>query len=95
MREQFDPSDPAEQMADSIRKGIAEMFVQVSSRKGFRDLSSIDQVQAFMGGAMTAIVGVCFAHIDRAGRDAMVEALRDYLPAAREQAEAIIANGQN
>lgn len=48
------------------------------------------QIEYFMAGVATGLIGVCFAHIQNAGRDEMMEAITECLPQARMQAEAII-----
>lgn len=86
----YNAAHPFERAADQIRKDIAELARRTMESKDYKALSSIEQVQCFMAGAMTAVIGVCFAHIDDAGRDAMMEAIEEYLPQARAQAEGII-----
>lgn len=88
--EPFDPTDPAERMADKFRKDVAGLASVALNNADYRGLSSIEQVQCFMAGVATGLIGVCFAHVENAGHDAMMEAIVDYLPQAREQAEAIM-----
>lgn len=88
--EPFDATDPAERVADRFRKGVAELASAIFKDEDCRDLSSVEQVQSFMAGVATGLIGVCFAHVENAGRDAMMEAILDYLPQAREQAEGIM-----
>lgn len=88
--ELFDSSDPAERLADDFRRGVAEIAQRTFKKGDYRGLSSIEQVQCFMAGIATGLIGVCFAHIEDAGRDAMMEAITEYLPQAREQAEGIM-----
>lgn len=87
--EPFDATDPADLMADKFRKEVARIAQRVFKDKRYRSLSSIKRVECFMAGIATGLIGVCFAHIESAGRDAMMEAITEYLPQAREQAEAI------
>jgi hypothetical protein len=86
----YNAEHPFERAADQIRKDIAELATRAMESKDYKALSAIEQVQCFMAGAMTAVIGVCFAHVEDAGRDAIMEAIEEYLPQARVKAEGII-----
>jgi hypothetical protein len=88
--EPYDADHPFERVADRFRKDIAEVAVRASETDAYKALSPEQQIQSFMAGAMTAVIGVCFAQVENAGWDAIMEAIEDYLPQARIQAEGII-----
>lgn len=88
--EPYNADHPFERAADQIRKDIAELAHRMMEGKDYKSLSPVQQLECFMAGAMTAVIGVCFAHIDETGHDAIMEAIEEYLPQARAQAEGII-----
>ncbi|WP_099864699.1 hypothetical protein [Pararhizobium haloflavum] len=85
----FDPGDDFDAMAERFRLEIANMAIRARSSAVFRGLTQVQQVQCLMAGIMTGLVGTCFAYIEPDGRDAMIEAIADYLPHARMNAEEI------
>lgn len=85
----FDQNDPYNRMADSFRKQIAEMAGKAIRTQDYKSLTPVERIECFMTGITVGLIGVCFAHIENAGRDAMVQAIAEYLPQAREQAEGI------
>lgn len=93
VRDPFDAADPFDASADMFRRQIAEMATTALEFPGYRALGGIDQVRCLMAGIMTGLIGVCFAHIEPAGRDEMMKAIKRYLPQARENAEGIMRDG--
>lgn len=90
MSDPFDANCPFNRVADGLRKRVAEIVGAAMSSKDYKSLGSVEQIEAVMCGITVGLVGVCFAHIENAGRDAMIEAIIEYLPQAREQAEGIM-----
>lgn len=88
--EPFDPSDPADLLADTFRREVAAMAQRIFDKEAFRGLTPIQQVESFMAGVTTGLVGVCFAHVEEAGHNGMMDVIAKYLPIAREQAEGIM-----
>lgn len=86
-RDPFDPGDDFDAMAESFRLQMADMALRAHKTAVYRDLGPVRQLQCFMAGAVTGLVGVCFCSIDAAGRDAMMEAIVTYLPVARQNVE--------
>jgi hypothetical protein len=93
MQEAFDPGDPFDAMADQFRVRIADMALDAFKIAIYRELAPSRQLECVMAGVMTGLIGVCFASIEPGGRDAMMEAIADYLPHARSNAEGIIDSG--
>lgn len=84
------PDDPFNAMAESFRLQVLNMFLDAEKATIYRDLGPMKQVECFMAGTMTALIGVCFAHIRPAGRNEMMKMIRKYLPQARLNAEAML-----
>jgi hypothetical protein len=91
-RAPFDPSDPFDAMADQFRTQVADMAVRAYKAAIYRDLTPTKQLECFLSGVMTGMVGVAFASIDEAGRYVMMDYIQEFLPAARELAEGIMSN---
>lgn len=88
-RAPFDPGDAFDAMADRFRREVADIALRAEKTTIFREMPTDRQVACFMAGVTTGLVGVCFAFVDREGRDPIVRALADYLPQAAENAESI------
>jgi hypothetical protein len=88
--EPFDPTDPAEIAADNFRVQVCELALSASNDPHYQILDPVKKVESFMGGVLVGLIGVCFASVEAEGRDAMLEAIKEYLPQARDQAEAIM-----
>lgn len=86
----FDPGDDFDAMAESFRRQVADMSLAAFDAAVYRDMDGIKQVECFMAGVVTGLVGVCFAHIEADGRDAMMAVIRAYLPQARENVEGML-----
>lgn len=86
----WDADDPFDAMAESFRLQVATMAIDAGKVTIYRELDPIQQLQCFMAGTVTALIGVCFASIEPAGRDGMMQAIADYLPQARENVEEIL-----
>lgn len=86
----FNPNDAFDLMADTFRREVAILALRAESTEPYRSMTTAEQAQAFMAGAITGVVGVLFAMIDEAGRDELMATLADYLPHARLNAEDIL-----
>jgi hypothetical protein len=86
----FDPNDPFDVVAERFRQEICDIAGSMFDDAAYRRLTPVQQLEAFLGGSLVAVVGVCFAHITEAGRDVMMEGIIGYLLQARDQAEAIL-----
>ena len=89
-REQFNPTDPMDAMSEMFRRQVTDIALEAYKITLYRELNTTQQLQCFMAGALTGIVGVCLASIDTASADAMMEAIVDILPDCREMAESIV-----
>lgn len=92
MADPFRPDLPSDAMAESFRRQVCDMMLEAGKAAIFRDMPPHDQLGAFMAGTLTGLIGVMFVFVDRQGRDGVIEAIREYLPQARDQAESIEAN---
>lgn len=96
-RAPFDPGDPFDAMAESIRRQVCDIALGMLNVGVYRDLPPGRQLECLMAGLLTGTIGVLFAQIDPArtaeGRDEFMRAIADYLPLARQSAEEIIDNG--
>ena len=96
-RAPFDPGDPFDAMAESIRRQVCDIALGMLNVGVYRDLPTGRQLECLMAGLLAGTIGVLFAQIDRThtveGREAFMRAIVDYLPLARQNAEEIIDNG--
>lgn len=86
----FDAGDPLDAMAESFRIQVCDMAIEANKAAIFRDMDTAQQAQALMGGILTGLVGVLFAMSQEAGRYPLMEAIVDFLPHARLNAESIL-----
>lgn len=86
----FDAGDPFDAMAESFKAQVADMALAAAKAAIYRDMEPTRQVECFMAGVMTGLLGVCFAHIMPEGRDEMMNVIEAYLPQARLNAEEMI-----
>jgi hypothetical protein len=89
-RQPFDPSDPFDVISDRFRIGMAELGAKAFDCPDYRALDSSRQLEAFLCGSVTGLIGVVFAHITPEGRDALMEEIVRYLPLARQNAEGML-----
>jgi hypothetical protein len=89
LRAPFDPVDPMDAMSEMFRRQVTDIALQAYKIAMYRDLNPQQQLECFLAGAMTGIVGVALASIKTEGADAMMEYLFECLPNAREMAESI------
>ena len=85
----FDPSDPFDATTELFRTQIVDLVLRAEKITIYRDLDPQRQLECFVAGALTAIVGVCFASVKQEGRDYIMEYLSSSLPAARIFAESL------
>lgn len=88
-REPFDPGDPMDAMSEMFRTQVTDIALDAYKITIYRDLDPQRQIECFLAGALTGIVGVCLASIKTEGADAMMEYIAQCLPVAREMAESI------
>lgn len=88
----FDPTDPFDIMADRFRREVAGLASTALKATIYRDLSPTKQIECFLSGVMTGMIGVCFASIKDEGREVMMDYVTECLPAARRLAEGILAD---
>jgi len=89
-RAAFDPGDDFDAMAESFRIHVTRMILEARSAAVFRDLPPTRQIECFMAGVATGLVGVCLTCVEEQGWDEMMEFISNYLPLARQNAEEII-----
>lgn len=87
---QFDPGDPIDAMAESFRIQVCNIAIEANRAAIFRDMDTASQAQALMAGLLTGVVGVMFAMADKEGRGPIMEAMADFLPHARLNAESFL-----
>ncbi len=86
----FDPGDDADAMADHFRIQLCNLVLDADRLAVYRDLDQTKKIECVMGGVLVGLIGICFASVNPEGRDAMMEAITEYLPQARDQAEAVM-----
>lgn len=87
----FNASDPFDAMAESVRRQVCDIALEMQKAAVYRDLPAHRQIECLMAGLATGVIGVLFAHIQEAGRDDLMDAFLEYLPHARLNAEEILA----
>lgn len=79
----FDPGDPFDAMSEMFRTQVVQLLIDADKITIFRDLGSQRQLECFVAGALTGIVGGCLAQIKPEGYDYMMEYIGQCLPTAR------------
>lgn len=93
-REPFDAGDPTDAMSEMFRRQVTDMALGAYKISIYRELNTQQQLECFLAGALTGLVGVALASVKTGGADAVMEYIADCLPHAREMAESITdANG--
>lgn len=85
----FDPSDPFDAMSEMFRTQVTELALKAYKITIYRDMTSVQQLECFIAGALTGLIGVSFASIRPEGRDEMMKYIAGCLPIARLFAENI------
>jgi hypothetical protein len=85
----FDAGDPFDAMAELFRTQVTNLALDAYKVTIYRDLDTKQQLECFISGALTGIVGVCLASVKSEGYDAIMEYLAENLPLARFYAESI------
>lgn len=88
-RKPFDPGDAGDAMAEMFRRQVTEMALAADKVTLYRDMSPQEQLQCFVAGALTGVVGVALASVKTEGADVIMEYIEQCLPFARQQAEGI------
>lgn len=86
----FDPGNEFDAMADWFRVRIAELALEADKAAIYRGLGD-RQLECFMAGAVTGVVGVCLAMTASQSHDDLMDAIAAYLPEARLNADGIVA----
>lgn len=89
---EFDPTDDVDRIADDLRRKVAEIVMDVRAAALKEGVGHAPFAIAVMAGLMTATVGTLMALMEPEGHEGLMQALEDYLPQARENAEDIIRN---
>lgn len=90
----FNPSDPFDASADTLRRGVADCALEVFASPPFQTLPPDRQLTCMMAGLMTGVVGVMLSFVPKPMHDEFLTALAEYLPDARRNAYDISDNGQ-
>jgi hypothetical protein len=91
-RQPFNPADDFDAMADEFRIQVCLIAQNAMDAAIYRDLPPVRQLECFLGGTLTGVIGCAFACITDEGRDALMdEIVQHILPFARQLAEDIIA----
>jgi uncharacterized metal-binding protein len=93
-RAPFDPAEAFDAMAERFRRETVDIASDALEAAVFRDMTTADQLHSLIGGILTGVVGIAFAMVQDEERDLVYEAITEYLPLARQAAEAIIANAR-
>lgn len=88
-RQPFQPDDPADAMSEHFRRQTADMALAAYKITLYRELNPQQQLECFLAGTLTGIIGVCLASIKTEGADAMMKYIGECLPIARQMAESI------
>lgn len=85
--EPFNPSDPFDAMAESIRRAVNNAIADHQRVAIFRDLDPHRQLEAIIAGSMTAILGIAIIYVEKESRDEIEQVIHDFVSAARANAE--------
>lgn len=88
-RAPFDPGCPFDAMSEMFRVQVTDLAIKAQKVTIYRDMDQQSQLECFVAGALTGLVGVCFASIQPEGKDPIMEYLARCLPDARLFAEGI------
>lgn len=88
-REPFNPGDPADAMSEMFRRQVTDMALEAYKLTIYREMTTTQQLECFLAGALTGIVGVALASVKTEGADAIMDYFIECLPLAREMAESI------
>lgn len=94
-RKPFDGSDPFDAAADMYRRQVAEMVLASIGEPPLNRLEGHRQIEAIIAGVVTGLVGSCFGFIEPSGQKAVMKAIKNYLPQARQTAIEIIAEASH
>lgn len=88
-RAPFDPGCPFDAMSELFRVQVTDLAIKAQKVTIYRDMDHQSQLECFIAGALTGLVGVCFASIHPEDKDAIMDYLVKCLPVARLFAEGI------
>lgn len=85
----FDPGDPFDAATELFRTQVTQLALDAYKVTIYRDLDPQQQIECFVAGVLTALVGVCFASVKPEGYDAITNYIAECIPTARMFAESI------
>ena len=89
-RAPFDPADPTDAMSEMFRREVTNIALKAYGVTLSRELTPQQQLECFLAGALTGVVGVCLASVKTEGADAIMDYIKECLPVARLIAESIV-----
>lgn len=92
-RTPFDPVDPFDAMCENFRRQVVQMVLDAEGITLYRELGA-RQLEAFVAGTLTGLVGVGMASIKPEGHKEFLRSIRGYLRHARFQTESILGNDE-
>lgn len=93
-RQPFNPSNPFDAMAETIRREVCNIGLRALSTTIYRELDGHKQLECFLAGAMSGLISVAFAHIEPQGRDMIMNYIKECLPIARRIVDEIETGGR-
>ena len=87
--DEFKPGDPYDAMSEMFRRQVTDLALSAYKVTLYREMNPQQQLECFLAGALTGVIGVCLASIKTDGADAMMEYIASCLPVARQMAESI------
>lgn len=92
-RPAFDPGDPFDAVAQTFKNEIADIALRMMKVTIYRELPPHKQLEAFIVGSLTGVLGVAFAHAQPASsnRKQIMRYVKSVLPFCQQQAEEIVA----
>ncbi|EHK56831.1 hypothetical protein, partial [Allomesorhizobium alhagi] len=73
----FNPNDDFDAVAEKFRVHIADMLLAARAAPRFARLDSTRQLECFLCGVLTGVVGCAFAHVTPEGRDDIMALLTE------------------
>jgi hypothetical protein len=85
----FDPGDPFDAMSELFRTQVIQLLIDAEKITIYRELDPKRQLECFVAGALTGLVGGCLAQIKPEGYDYIMEYIGQCLPMARRFSESV------
>lgn len=74
---EFRADDPYDAMSEMFRRQVTDLALAAYKVTLYREMNPQQQLECFMAGALTGVIGVCLASIKTDGADAMMEYISD------------------